>query len=158
MLSACCTPLYLTGQPLSPRHLCTNCSSAKHCRTAGVLIASHLAEELHGALEDDEQNTTYGAQLVMRVAHQGLLRRAKTNSPPGPSLNTLGRKPLYRAAKPSSLMTVATAGQAQLYLGTDPATLGEFWILDLTTSLSMIKSAARAWSRARLIRQHTVAC
>jgi len=40
-------------------------------------------------------------------------------------------------------MTVETAGHAQLYLGTDPATRGEFWILDLTTSLSFVSQTVR---------------
>jgi hypothetical protein len=55
--------------------------------------------------------------------------------PPGPSRSTLGKKPLYSAANPSSFRTVPTAGHAQLYLGTEPAIRGEFWIRDLTTSL-----------------------
>lgn len=35
--------------------------------------------------------------------------------PPGPNLNTLGMKPLYNAAKPSSLATVTNSGNVQTY-------------------------------------------
>lgn len=36
--------------------------------------------------------------------------------PPGPNLNTLGMKPLYNAAKPSSFATSKTEGNVHLYL------------------------------------------
>lgn len=40
--------------------------------------------------------------------------------PPGPNLSTFGKKPLYSAPNPSSLITVPNPGHAQLYLSTDP--------------------------------------
>jgi hypothetical protein len=72
--------------------------------------------------------------LLLRVAFGEYL-----NVPPGPSLSTLGKKPLYKAVKPSSFNMVPTAGQAQLYFGTDPAILGLFWTRLLTTSKGVFK-------------------
>lgn len=59
--------------------------------------------------------------------------------PPGPNRRTLGAKPLYKAANPSSLNTTPRAGYAQLYLGMTPGWRVVFWIRDFTTSWKSIR-------------------
>lgn len=81
----------------------------------------------------------YHHPITRNISTLSGLPDLETSPLTGPSLSTLGRKPLYSAAKPSSFMTVPTAGQAQLYLGTAPATLGLFWIRDLTTSIGVFR-------------------
>ncbi|KAK1032260.1 hypothetical protein LTR33_016851, partial [Friedmanniomyces endolithicus] len=46
--------------------------------------------------------------------------------PPGPSLRTFGKNPLYNAPNPSSLITSPSEGTAHPYFLTPPATTGEF--------------------------------
>ena len=68
---------------------------------------------------------------------------------PGPSRNTFGRNPLYKAAKPSSRKTVPTAGKTQLYFGIDPAILGEFCILLLTTSSVILVQSRKKFDKRK---------
>ncbi len=50
---------------------------------------------------------------------------SNSTPPPGAKRSTLGTKPLYRAAGPSSRKMVTTAGYVQLYFGVTPGTLAE---------------------------------
>ena len=78
-----------------------------------LCIASHLLEEVH--------DLPFMLVTELLLSCERILTPVNTTSkipPPGPNLSTFGRKPLYRAEKPSSFMTVPSAGHAQLYFGT----------------------------------------